>query len=250
MTWAFLTPPSSGPWPCFTPWLHRRFTEDADLLVTRDSLRLIHEKLDGLGYLPLFPASKNLRDTESGVKIEFLITGDYPGDGKPKPVAFPDPIRAGVEQDGVRYINLPTLIELKLASGMTNPARLKDLADVLELIKALNLKKDLTEQLDPSVRAKYLELWQQGRKRFVTLWRNKWLTAEAQSIDDMIASMRDAADTLQAMKDAGVYLDPQGGTSDDYAHLVTDDPEVAKRFDMHEEEEFRDEDQDQEDAAP
>jgi hypothetical protein len=31
--------------------------------------------------------------------------------------------------------NLPTLIELKLASGMTNAGRLKDLADVQELIK-------------------------------------------------------------------------------------------------------------------
>src|SRR5262245_12252524 len=67
---------------------YRRFTEDVDILVTADSLKLIHDKLIGLGYLPPFANSKNLRDTETGVRIEFLITGGFPGDGKPKPVSF------------------------------------------------------------------------------------------------------------------------------------------------------------------
>jgi hypothetical protein len=31
---------------------YRRITEDVDLLVSRDSLRQIHDKLDGLGYAP------------------------------------------------------------------------------------------------------------------------------------------------------------------------------------------------------
>src|SRR3954463_16412063 len=52
---------------------YRRFTEDVDILVTREGLREIHSGLDGLGYLPPFPRSKNLRDTENGVRIEFLI---------------------------------------------------------------------------------------------------------------------------------------------------------------------------------
>ena len=54
----------------------------------------IHAKLEGLGYVPPFTGSKNLRDTEHGVRIEFLIAGEFPGDGKPKPVAFPDPAEA------------------------------------------------------------------------------------------------------------------------------------------------------------
>ena len=37
--------------------------------------------------------------------------------------------------DGVYYLNLSTLIELKSATGMTNAGRMKDLSDVLELIK-------------------------------------------------------------------------------------------------------------------
>src|SRR5689334_14363396 len=32
----------------------RRFTEDVNILVTKDSLKTIHEKLDGLGYVPPF----------------------------------------------------------------------------------------------------------------------------------------------------------------------------------------------------
>src|SRR4051794_4587917 len=64
---------------------YRRFTEDVDILVTPEGLREIHRQLEGLGYLPPFQGSKHLRDTEQGVRIEFLTTGDYPGDGKPKP---------------------------------------------------------------------------------------------------------------------------------------------------------------------
>lgn len=146
----------------------RRFTEDVALLVTKHDLKLIHEKLEGLGYLPPFQNSKHLRDTQNGVKIEFLTTGDYPGDGKPKPVAFPDPRDVSFEADGISYISLPNLVELKLASGMTSPGRLKDLADVLELIKALTLPIEYGEQLDPYVRAKFQELW----------------TAASQSTDD------------------------------------------------------------------
>jgi hypothetical protein len=137
-----------------------RTTMDVDILVTAEGLAAIHEKLDGLGYVPPFAGSKHLRDTATKVRIEFLITGGYPGDGKPKPVAFPEPADASVDIDGIRYLKLEKLIELKLASGMTGGAnRLKDLADVVELIKALKLPADFAEKLNPYSRGKFLELW-------------------------------------------------------------------------------------------
>lgn len=139
---------------------YRRFTEDVDILVTAEGLNRIHEELEGRGYLPPFSRSRNLRDTELGVRIEFLVAGQYPGDGKPKPVAFPDPAEAAVEIEGVRIVSLPKLIELKLASGITNPRRARDLADVQELIDRLKLPDDLADVLDPTVREKYRELWQ------------------------------------------------------------------------------------------
>jgi hypothetical protein len=138
---------------------YRRLTVDVNILVTRDSLKVIHEQLEGLGYVPPFTGSKNLRDTESGVRIEFLVAGEFPGDGKPKPVAFPDPAQVGVEIDGIRFLSLPSLVELKLASGMTNLGRLKDLADVIELIKICDLPVEFAEELNPYVREKYVELW-------------------------------------------------------------------------------------------
>ena len=135
-----------------------RTTVDVDILVTPEGLANIHRQLEGLGYIPPFIGSKNLRDASTKVKIEFLTTGAYPGDGKPKPVAFPDPIAAGVEIDGMHFLRLEKLIELKLASGMTNPGRLKDLADVQELIRILKLGTAYADLLDPFVRPKFAEL--------------------------------------------------------------------------------------------
>jgi len=139
---------------------YRRYTEDVDILVTAAGLKVLHEKLEGLGYVPPFTGSKNLRDTETGVRIEFLITGGYPGDGKPKPVAFPDPAQASVRINNMECLRIEKLVELKLASGMTNVLRTKDLGDVIALIQQLNLGADFAAQLHPYVRDKYLELWQ------------------------------------------------------------------------------------------
>lgn len=137
---------------------YRRYTQDVDLLVTRDELKRIHDALEGLGYRRPFAGSKNLRDTENGVRIEFIITGDYPGDGKPKPVAFPDPRDVAVERDGIWYLDLAPLIELKLASGMSNPGRLRDLADVQELIRVRKLDEDFAQELNPYVRDQFVQL--------------------------------------------------------------------------------------------
>ena len=67
------------------------------------------------------------------------------------------------------------------------------------------------------------------------LWRNKWLTAGAKSIDDMIGYLLEAADKLRTMQAKGVKLDDDGGQVDDYARLVTDDPAVAEEFQFEEE---------------
>jgi hypothetical protein len=219
----------------------RRFTEDVDILITRHNLKLVHKTLSGLGYAPLFTGSKNLRDTDSGVRIEFLLAGDYPGDGKEKPVAFPNPSDVAEAHDDIRFVNLPTLVELKLASGMTGADRMKDLADVQELIKLLSLPVDFCNQLATYVQPKYRELWQATRgtgRRYIKLWRNKFLTVDAKHIDEMISTLREAANELARMRDDGVTLDPDGGTADDYAHLVTTDPDVARKYDMHDESEF------------
>jgi len=136
-----------------------RFSEDIDLVMTAEGLEKFHAELVGLGYAPAFQgAKKKLRSTVDGVSIEVMTTGEYPGDGKPKPVSMPDPATASTRIDGINFVTLEKLIELKLASGISAPHRLKDLADVQELIKIKNLDEDFANKLNPYVRAKYLEL--------------------------------------------------------------------------------------------
>lgn len=139
---------------------YRRVTADVDLLLTREGLESFKAKHLGLGYVQKFPGSKGLRDTEFGVTIDVVLAGEFPGDGLPKPVMFPDPADAAVRGERVALLPLPRLIELKLASGMTAPHRLKDLADVIEVIRILKLPAGIAEELDPYVREKYSELWQ------------------------------------------------------------------------------------------
>ena len=82
-------------------------------------------------------------------------------------MAFPDPREASVEVEGIRVVTLEKLIELKLASGMSAPHRLRDLADVQDLISVLSLPAEFAERLHESVRSEYGRLWQsvQGAQR-------------------------------------------------------------------------------------
>jgi hypothetical protein len=141
-------------------WGYRRVTVDVDVLLAPDGLRALKSEVLGRGYVEKFPGSRGLRDTEAGVDVDVVLAGEYPGDGKPKAVVFPDPAEAAVRGRRVALLPLDTLIELKLASGMSAPHRLKDLADVLELIRVLSLPREKALSLDASVRAKYEELWQ------------------------------------------------------------------------------------------
>jgi len=141
---------------------YNRETTDVDVLVRPDGLAAFKERLVGRGYTEKFPgARKSFKNTQTGVTVEFLTTGEYPGDGKPKPVAFPDPATAYIEVRGVKVVTLQKLIELKLASGMTQPSRMRDLSDVQDLTRTLNLQATFAEQLAPYVRETYLMLYRQ-----------------------------------------------------------------------------------------
>jgi hypothetical protein len=142
-----------------------RMTEDVDVLMTAEGLATFQSQCVGKGYVSASAgAGKTFRDTETQVRIEIITTGEYPGDGKPKPVAFPDPREASVEVEGIRVVTLEKLIELKLASGMSAPHRLRDLADVQDLIGILGLPTEFAERLNESVRGEYQRLWQTAQE--------------------------------------------------------------------------------------
>src|SRR5437660_4857936 len=68
---------------------YRRFTEDIDLLMTRDGLQKFRDELVGKGYVPAFSgATKMFKTSEDHLRVEIVTSGEYPGDGKPKPVVL------------------------------------------------------------------------------------------------------------------------------------------------------------------
>lgn len=139
---------------------YERMTDDVDVIVTREGLDRFKAAWLGRGYVNLRAGGKAVRDTVHNVRIDFLLAGEFPGDGKPKPVVIPVPITAAEAGSRYRVLSLPRLIELKLASGMSAPHRAKDLVDVQELIHRTGLPRELADALDPHVRARFLELWE------------------------------------------------------------------------------------------
>ncbi|MEZ5345802.1 MAG: hypothetical protein R2681_09640 [Pyrinomonadaceae bacterium] len=138
---------------------YKRFTEDIDLLLNKEGLEKFQNELVGFGYRPAFKdAARKFRTTAENVPVEIITAEEYPGDGKEKPVKFPNPSEDQVVIDGIKTVTLEKLIELKLASGMTAKNRLKDLADVQELIKIKELGKEFGDKLNPYVRGIFLEL--------------------------------------------------------------------------------------------
>lgn len=95
-------------------------------------------------------------------KISIRLTGTPIGKTD---IGYPDPRDTSVEFDGLRYLDLRSLIETKLAAAISNPAMLKQLTEVLELIVVRKLPEEFAEVLHPTVREKYAELLHVVRNR-------------------------------------------------------------------------------------
>jgi hypothetical protein len=141
---------------------HVRTTADIDILLNPEGLEAFKGRWLGQGWVELFEGSKGFRDATLDVKIDVLLSGEFPGDGKPKPIAFPRPeaVEIAESSDGYPVLALRGVVELKLASGMTAPHRPRDFDDVIQLIRVNALGRDYSEQLDPYVQAKFQEMWE------------------------------------------------------------------------------------------
>ena len=139
---------------------HQRTTADVDILIHREDLVRFKERYLGLGWVDKFEGSKNFQDAVANVNIDALIVGEYPGDGLPKPIAFPPPETvAEYGHDGIPYVSLKTLLELKLACGMTVSHRPRDFDDVIQLIRINKLPLEYVDQLNPYVASSFAKLW-------------------------------------------------------------------------------------------
>lgn len=150
---------SPVPWP--PTHGHKRTTADVDILIRKEDLLRFKSQNAGLGWLDKFEGSKNFKDTITTVNVDALIVGDYPGDGLPKPVSFPAPETVSFRNDeGIPILRLETLLELKIASGMTVSHRPRDLDDAIQLIRINRLPIEYAQRLNPYVASKFQELWQ------------------------------------------------------------------------------------------
>jgi hypothetical protein len=139
---------------------HRRVTVDVDLVMREEDLQAFKRRWLGRGYAERVPGTGKLLDTDFNVHVDVLSTGRFPGDDKPKPIAFPDPATSAFRGERFALLPMAMYIELKLASGMVAPHRAKDLVDVQELIQSARLPRATAEELHPWVRDKFLQLWE------------------------------------------------------------------------------------------
>ncbi|MBX3130779.1 MAG: hypothetical protein KF718_28935 [Polyangiaceae bacterium] len=139
---------------------HHRVTVDVDLVMREDDLQVFKSRWLGRGYAERVAGTGKLLDTEFNVPVDVLSTGRFPGDDKPKPIAFPDPRTMALRGERFALLPMPCWIELKLASGMVAPHRGKDLVDVQELCRSAQLPRETANELHPWVRDKFLELWE------------------------------------------------------------------------------------------
>lgn len=131
-----------------------RVTLDADIIVpdVLEAVEFLTADLSG-PFVRYQGCEDTVQDRRNGVFINFLPAGR--AFGRNCQVMFPEPRSVS---DQPQFVTLEQLIALKLDSWVNSPTRrLKDKADVVELIKELKLPRDLP--VAEPVRHLYVETW-------------------------------------------------------------------------------------------
>ena len=131
-----------------------RVTIDVDIVVpdVLEAVEFLTASLTG-PFCRVPGVDDRVEDRRNGVMVDLLPAGKVLRRGCKVP--FPQP---GKVAEQIQIVTLEELISLKLDSWANNPTRrLKDKADVVELIKYRKLPRDLA--VNPAVGAHYLETW-------------------------------------------------------------------------------------------
>lgn len=123
-----------GGWAVWRHGYSARVTQDVDIALPADRVEefLRVSAVSGFEVLPQRPGRwPKVRHKESGVKVDILPEGAQPGTpSRLAPTLIPHPSRMGAVVGKLRYMELVSLVELKLAAG-----RARDEADVVELVR-------------------------------------------------------------------------------------------------------------------
>jgi hypothetical protein len=124
----------SGGWAVWRHGYVGRVTQDVDIALPKAHIEQFVQAASVSGFEVMKqPEGRwpKLRHRETSIEVDILPEGGRPGTAaRPAPTTIPHPQTMGGVRGILKYISLPSLVELKLAAG-----RLRDEADVVELIR-------------------------------------------------------------------------------------------------------------------
>lgn len=138
---------------------YERTTKDVDILLTDSGFAQFREKFVPRNYQQVEGRSRRFLDRKNSQLFDILVTGMFPGSGTPGPVAYPDPEAVRERIKNIFYVDLKTLIQLKLAAR-----RYQDFADVVHLIDAHDLDESFVNKLHSSLRQDFIECLEEKRR--------------------------------------------------------------------------------------
>ena len=138
---------------------HARTTRDVDFLLSAEGFNTFRRIAIAGEFDPVPGRPRRFVDRATGVAFDILVTGFFPGSGLPGPITYPDPAKVGQTVEDLWIVDLPTLVQLKLADR-----RYQDFADVVNLIRANQLDEHFQHKLDAAVRADFIECVEEMRR--------------------------------------------------------------------------------------
>jgi hypothetical protein len=137
-----------------------QYNLDTDVIVvTEEGLQKMQRVLPFRGFT--MTSERRFRDSLTDVEFKTIPSGRLAGP-EPCPIRFPDPV-ASMMINGYRVVDLPRFIDLKPAMGLWE-TRMRDRADVLQLIQHAKLPREVVNDLDLYVRDEYERLWLLAQK--------------------------------------------------------------------------------------
>jgi hypothetical protein len=144
-----------GDWAVWRHGYVGRVTQDIDIALPADRIdEFLHAaSVSGFDLLPVQPGRwPKVIHRDTGIEADILPEGGRPGTAtRLAPTNIPHPSQMGATGALLRYINLPSLIELKIAAE-----RARDASDVVELVRANRERVDEIRQHLASIHPAYL----------------------------------------------------------------------------------------------
>ena len=144
-------------------WRHGyvgRVTQDIDIVLPSDRVDDFLQAALVAGFDVLTPIEgrwPKLLHRETTIEVDILPEGGRPGTAaRPAVTTIPHPKAMGATRGMLKYISLPSLIELKLAAG-----RLRDEADVVELARENPDRLDEIRRHLRQVHARYADRFEE-----------------------------------------------------------------------------------------